>query len=106
MNTPVSKANIFNTALPVAEASLIPTDIAPIYDPGYLLVYFWSSVSGILRFARTTAGVTVAEDMNGEVAIPAANGMPFVIPWRAGDSGNFRYSVTTGNYTLLVEEVG
>jgi hypothetical protein len=106
MDTPISKANIFNTALPAAEASLVGANMPCTMDPGYLLIYFHSSLAGILRFARTRAGATVVEDLNGGGALTAASGYAFSVPWRHGDEGNLRYSVTGGTYTLICDEFG
>ena len=103
---PINKVNTFNSALPAAEASLAVADLTPVTSPGYLLVYFWSPVAGVLRFARTRAGVTVTEDMNGGVALAANAGYQFSISWESEDIGNFRYSSTGNNYTLIVDEYG
>ena len=104
--TAIAKAYRFNTALPVAEADLLAADIIPTKSPSYLNVYFMSSVAGVLRCARTVGGVTVDENLNAGVALTASAGYGFTITWRTGDSINFEYSVTTGTFTLIVDEIG
>ncbi len=102
----IAKAYRFNTALPVAESDLLAADITPTKSPSYVAVYFIGSVSGILRRARTVGGVTVDENLNSGVALTAGAAYGFVVPWRTGDALNFEYSVTTGTFTIIVDEIG
>ncbi len=104
---PLAKANVFNTALPAAEANLLATDIVPSFDPSSLDFIVAISVAGILRVARTAGGITVVEDLNSGVALVANSAYAFTINWRAGESINFRYSVTTGTIlSLKADEFG
>lgn len=104
---PIAKADIFNTALPAAEANWVGTDISPTNSPSYIRVYACVSVTGILRVARTVGGVTVTEDLNSGADLVADAAYMFTVPWRTGDSINIRYSVTTGTINrLLIDEIG
>ncbi len=109
MTAPISKANIFNTALPAAEAPLlgVGADIIPMFDPGYLDIYVTMSIAGIFRVARTVAAATVVENLNSGIALVAGAKYAFSIEWRAGESINFRYSTTAGTINKLqVDEFG
>ncbi|MBA7636864.1 hypothetical protein ES703_44492 [subsurface metagenome] len=104
---PIAKADLFNTALPAAEANWLGSDITPTNSPSYLRIYACVSVTGILRVARTIGGVPVTEDLNSGADLVADAAYMFTVPWRTGDSINIRYSVTTGTINrLLIEEIG
>jgi len=104
---PIAKASIFNTALPSAEANWLATDITPTNSPSYLRIYVCVSVAGVLRVARTVGGTTVTENLNAGNNLSADCGYMFDVPWRSGDSINFRYSVTTGTIKrLIADEIG
>jgi len=104
---PVAKADLFNTALPAAEAPWLGADITPTNSPSYLRIYACVSVTGILRVARTIGGTTLTEDLNSGTALVADAAYMFTVPWRSGDSINIRYSVTTGTIKrLLIDEIG
>ncbi len=105
-SVPVAKAYRFNTALPTAEADLLAADIAPTNSPSSLRVYFQASVAGILRCARTVSAATVDENLNSGALLVANACYLFSIPWRTGDAINFEYSVTTGTFTIIVDEIG
>jgi hypothetical protein len=100
---PVAKARVFNTALPAANADLLGAAISPTTSPSLLLVYVAVSVTGLFYVTRTSGGNTVSEYLNSGIALVAANAYMFTVPWRTGDTINFRYSVTTG--TLLCLDV-
>ena len=104
---PLAKADLFNTALPAAEANWLGSDVEPTNSPSYLRIYACVSVTGILRVARTIGGTTLTEDLNSGTALVAGAAYLFTVPWRTGDSINIRYSVTTGTITrLLIDEIG
>jgi len=103
---PNAKAAVFGPALPVAEAAWLPADISPTNSPSHIRIYVCVSVAGVFRVARTIGAVTLVEDLNSGVALAAGAGYMFEVPWRTGDSINFRYSVTTGTINrLLVDEL-
>jgi len=104
---PLAKATIFNAALPAAEAGWLGADIAPTNSPSFLRLYVCVAAAGIFRVARTVGGVTVAENMNAGNALVANAGYLFDVEWRAGDTLNFRYSVTGANILCFrADEVG
>jgi len=105
---PAAKAAIFNTALPAAEAPWLGANITPTSSPSYLRLYVCVAVAGVLRIARTVAGVTVVEDLNHGVQLAANSAYMFgSIEWRTGDSLNFRYSATGANILVFrVDEIG
>ncbi len=104
---PVIKASVFNTALPAAEGAWLVTAIIPNFEPSYLDVYVCVSVTGIFRIARTVGATTIVEDLNSGVALVAGSKYAFTVEWRAGESINFRYSVTGGTILkLTVDEFG
>lgn len=104
---PIAKAEIFDTALPAAEANWLASDISPTNSPSYLRIYVCVSISGILQVARTVGGTTITENMNSGTALTADAAYMFTVAWRTGDSINIRYSVTGGTIkTLRIEEIG
>jgi len=104
---PIAKAQIFNAALPAAEANWLGADITPTNSPSFLRIYVAVAVAGVLRVARTVGGVTVVENLNHGVNLTANDGYIFDIEWRAGDSINFRYSATGANILVFrADEIG
>lgn len=94
---PVAKAALLlNFALPAAEAPWLGADILPTSSPSTLRIYISVSVPGVFRIARTAGGVTVVENLNSGNPLNAGAAYTFDAEWRAGDSVNFRYSVTAG----------
>ena len=100
---PVAKARVFNTALPAANADLVGADISPTTSPSLLLVYVAVSVIGKFYVRRTSGGNAVSEYLNSGIVLSDGCAYMFTVPWRTGDTINFRYSVTTG--TLLCLDV-
>lgn len=104
---PLAKADIFNTALPVAEADWLGAAIVPSNSPSFLRLYVCVAVAGIFRVARTVGGVTIDENMNAGNPLVANAGYLFDVEWRATDTINFRYSVTAANILCFrADEVG
>jgi len=103
---PIAKADIFNQALPAAEADWLGTAITPTNSPSYLRIYTCVSVAGILRAARTILAATLTENLNAGADLVAGAAYMFTVPWRSGDSINIRYSVTAGTINrLVIDEV-
>ncbi len=106
-SAPLAKASIFNTALPAAEAAWLGAGITPTNSPSHLRIYVCVAAAGIFRVARTQGVTTVVEDLNSGAPLIANAGTLFTVPWRTGDTVNFRYSVTGANILrLLVDEIG
>jgi len=104
---PIAKANVFNAALPAAEADILGAAIVPTNSPSYLRIYVCMSVAGIFRITRTVGVNTVIENMREGAPLVAGAGYMFTIPWRTTQSINFRYSVTGGNINALIaDEIG
>ena len=104
---PVSKALVFNTAEPAADADILGAAIAPTNSPSWFRVYACFSNAGILRIRRTRAAVTVSENLYEAAALTAAASYMFSFPVLAGDTINFWYSVTGGTILALrVLEIG
>ena len=105
---PVAKARLFNTALPAALNDFLGASITPTTSPSLLLVYVCVSIAGNFEAVRTSGGVSVGEWLNSSVPLVADSAYMFTVPWRTGDSINFRYSVTTGTIRCLdvLEVVG
>jgi len=104
---PIAKAQIFNTALPAAEAAWLVAAITPTNSPSFLRIYVAVAVAGVLRVARTVGGVTVVENLNHGVNLTANDGYSFDVEWRTGDSINFRYSATGANILVFrADEIG
>lgn len=102
----ITKARVFNTALPAANTDLLGSDITPTTSPSYIRIYFASSTAGILSVMRTVGGNTVAELLNSGVALITDAAYMFTVPWRTDDSINIQYSETGGDtLTLDIIEV-
>ena len=107
LGKPIAKADIFGTALPVAEANWLGSNIVPTNSPSHLRIYVCVSVAGILRVARTVSAVAVVENLNSGGALVANSAYMFTIEWRTGDSLNFRYSATGANILIFrTDEIG
>lgn len=104
---PIAKAAIFNAALPAADNDILGAAISPTNSPSFLRLYVCVAAAGVFRVARTVGGVTVTENLNSGTNLTADAGYMFTIEWRAGDSINFRYSVTGANIKVLrADEIG
>lgn len=105
--SPKEKASIFNTSLPAAESNWLSTSISATNTPSYIRVYVSVDTAGILRIARTVSGTTITENLNAGNNLTADASYLFTVEWRAGDSINIRYSVTSGNIKILrIDEIG
>jgi len=103
---PVAKARVFNYALPAADKDILGSAISPTNSPSLLLVYVCISVAGAFYVRRTVGASHVSEYLNSYVNLVAGAAYMFTVPWRTGDSINFRYSATSGTiYYLDAQEV-
>lgn len=98
----ITKARVFNLALPTADSDILGSDIVPTNTPSYIRIYFVASITGVLSVMRTVSAVTIAEQLNSGVALAANAAYMFTVPWRTGDSINIQYS-TTGGTILTVD---
>lgn len=98
------KARVWNTAI-VSNTNILGTDIGCDQSPSFLLVYVSFSKDGNFSVYRTVSGTSLSEYMNAYRPLSAYAGYLFSVPWRAGDSVNFRYSVGGTCRILDVVEV-
>jgi len=103
---PIAKADLFNTAIAVAEDDWLAAPIMPTNSPSYLRIYVCTDADGVLRVARTIGGVTVTENLNAGSDISADASYMFTVPWRTGDEINLRYSVPVTVLRCTVDEIG
>jgi hypothetical protein len=103
MDKPVNRIDVTpGTALPAAGTnilvgtSLLTDDIVPVLDPGLLRIYVCISVEGVFSVYRTVGAVSVTENLNSGNPLTAGAAYMFSVPWRAGESINFRYSAAGG----------
>lgn len=92
--TPVTKANVFSSALPAAEASLITSVTAT--DEGFFRISVSISVVGTLRGVITRGTDTIVTDLNGALPLVASTLYTWDIPVSKNDVFNLRYSATSG----------
>ncbi len=100
------KVSRFNIILPAAEASLLTAALTSENEAINFTIFVSIGVAGILRVARTNAGVTVVEDLNDGVALVANALYAFTIRMRGGDSINLRYSVGNAAATTCADLAG
>jgi hypothetical protein len=99
---PYNRVNVFNTALPAANATISGVAISPVNcDPGVLRIYICISVAGVLTLQRTVGGTTLNELLNNGNALNAAVAYVFNVLWRAGESIQLTYSATGGTINKL-----
>lgn len=97
----ITKARVFNTALPAADTDFLGSDITPTNSPSYIRIYFVASIVGVLNVMRTVGAVTVSESLNSGLELTADAAYMFTVPWRTGDSINIQYSTTVGTTLVL-----
>ncbi len=104
---PIPKADVFNTALPAAEANWLASDIVPTNSPSLLRIYICVSVAGIIRIARTQGVTLLTEDINRGATLVANSAYIFDVLWSRLDRLNVRYSVSGGVIRrLIINEMG
>jgi hypothetical protein len=101
-----TKAAVFNTALPAAEASLLTTGLTPTNATSYFQISVAIATAGVFRVSITRSGTTIVMDMWQGANLQANSLYTFPLAVRTGDTVNFRYSATEQNILMLrVEEV-
>ena len=101
MDVTIPKANVFNTALPAANANWLATDIIPSLAPGIVRIYVCVSIAGVLSVKRTVSATSVSELLNSGNALVAGAAYIFSVSWIVGESLNITYSTTTGTINKL-----
>lgn len=93
------------TALPGAGSDLISIPITPVRAIPTLRVSFTPGVTGILTATYTLAGNTRTDQMFGGETLAAGIEMWGDITPMTGETVNFTFSNTGGNYSLSVREM-
>lgn len=102
----ITKANVFATALPTAEADILTEAIAPSADVSYFQISVCMATAGVFRATITRESTTIIVDFWQGANLQANALYTFPLSVREGDTVNFRYSTTGANINLLrVEEV-
>ena len=102
----VTKANVFNTALPTAEANILTTGLTPTNAVSYFQISVSMATAGVFRATITRSAVTVTVDFWQGANLQANALYTFPLAVRTGDTINFKYSATGANINILrVEEV-
>lgn len=102
----ITKANVFNTALPTAETDILGTGLTPTNDVSYFQISVSMAVAGVFRATITREAVTVTVDFWQGANLQANALYTFPLAVRTGDTINFKFSATGANINVLrVEEV-
>ena len=100
----IIKGRIFNTAI-AAATDFFPADLAPTNSPCTFRIYMVFDTAGIVSIQRTSAAVTVAEQLNQGVAMVANCAYTFDILVFAADGINLQHSVGGQILYCLVVEI-
>jgi len=101
---PILKGSVFNTAFE-AGVDIFAAGLTPTNSPTIFRIYAVFNAAGVLSVARTRAGTTVLEQLNGGINLNANAAYLFDVPVETGDSINLRYSVAATALRVLVMEV-
>ena len=102
---PITRANEFNVAGYIAAADILGAALAPLNSPCTFRVEAAFNAGGILSATITQAGVPVAVQFNGGVALNINSAYRFSLMVNAGDTINFQYSVNATIISLKVQEI-
>jgi len=100
----VIKGRIFNTAIGAA-ADFFAADIAPTNSPCTFRIYMAFDTAGIVSIQRTSAAVTVAEQLNQGVAVAVNSAYTFDILVHADDTINIQHAAGAQILYCLVVEI-
>jgi len=102
--SPELKRRLFNVAI-TANTNLFATDLSPTYKPCIFRIYACFDTAGVLTVRRTSAGVTVGEQLNAGTALTANAAYLFDIVVDGDETINLQYSVNATLLKLSVLEV-
>ena len=102
---PLTRANEFNVAGYIAAADILAAALAPLNTPCSFRVEAGFDAAGILSATIIQAGVPVAVQFNGGVALNINSLYRFSLMVNAGDTINFQYSVNATILSLKVQEI-
>lgn len=97
----VTRAYLFNTALPLSSVPLFANGVVPSFDNSDFEVHCSFTTSGKLSVTRTYSGVTVESVLNGDVALVAGATYTFDISTSAAVQYNLKYSAGTGTIQFV-----
>ena len=103
--SPLTRANEFNVAGYIGGADILALALAPLNTPCTFRVEAGFDAAGILSATITQAGVPVAVQFNGGVALNINSLYRFSLMVNAGDTINFQYSVNATILSLKVQEI-
>jgi len=101
---PLELALEHNTA-ELAATDILAADLAPTNTPCRFAVEVAFDTAGVFSVRVTNGGVTVGEDFNHGVVLPANSLFRFTHLVHAGDTINYRYSVGAQMLTMRVQEI-
>ncbi len=102
--TPIQKGRIFNTAV-LAATDFFAADLAPSNTPTTFRIYVCLDTAGVFDVQRTSAAVTVAEELNSGGALAADAAYMFDILVHEDDTINLQTSVGAQILYCIVIEV-
>ena len=102
--TPLLKGRIFNTAIAL-DTDFFAADLAPTNTPTTFRIYVALDTGGVFSVQRTSAAVTVAEELNAGAALTADAAYMFDILVHEDDTINLQTSVGTQILYCVVIEV-
>jgi len=98
------KGRIFNTIIGAA-ADFFAADLAPTNSPCTFRIYMVFDTAGVVSIQRTSAGVTVAEDLNQAVALVLDSAYTFDILVHEDDTINIQHAAGAQILYCLVVEI-
>ncbi len=102
--TPIQKGMIFNTAV-LAATDFFAADLEPTNTPTTFRIYIALDTGGTLSVQRTSAAVTIAEELNSGAALAADASYMFDILVHEDDTINLQTSVGAQILYCMVFEV-
>ena len=102
--TPILKGRVFNTAV-LAATDFFAADLEPTNTPTTFRIYVALDTGGTVSVQRTSAAVTVAEELNSGAALAADASYMFDILVHEDDTINLQTSVGAQILYCMVIEV-
>jgi len=103
--SPLARAEVHNVAAYVAGADILAADLAPLNTPCLFRIAVGFNAAGILSVDITRAAVTVNQQFNHGVVLPANCLFMFDHLVHAGDTINYQYNANCTIQTFRVQEI-
>ena len=103
--TPILKGRVFNTAVLANTDFFVPDDLAPTNTPTTFRIYICLDTDGTFSVQRTSAAVTVVEELNAGAALEADASYMFDILVHEDDTINLQTTVGAQILYCMVIEV-